>query len=150
MTRLSDVVEAARFKAETDDDFFSPEVEMSDKSLFSRLMIKKGLNFALLKSKETIWFQNTAQCLRINYYVQKIGGRRSQWNSAQMNNRHPWQLKKKSKSWGPFGATCQTALPIQPIYGKNGPKGLNWHCSLASSSKTASRILIAIGAKHSF
>ena len=23
------------------------------------------------------------------------------WNSAQMNNRHPWQLKK-SKSWGPF------------------------------------------------
>ena len=94
MTRLSDVVEAARFKAETDDDFFSPEVEMSDKSLFSRLMIKKGLNFALLKSKETIWFQNTAQCLRINYYVQKIGGRRSQWNSAQMNNRHPWQLKK--------------------------------------------------------
>ena len=51
MTRLSDVVEAARFKAETDDDFFSPEVEMSDKSLFSRLMIKKGLNCALLKSK---------------------------------------------------------------------------------------------------
>ena len=99
MTRLSDVVEAARFKAETDDDFFSPEVEMSDKSLFSRLMIKKGLNFALLKSKETIWFQDTAHCLRINYYVQKIGGRRSQWNSDQMNNRHPWQLKK-SKSWG--------------------------------------------------
>ena len=33
-------------------------------------------------------------CLRINYYVQKIGGHRSQWNSCQMNNRHPWQLKK--------------------------------------------------------
>ena len=49
MTRLSDVVEAARFKAETDDDFFSPKVEMSDKSLFSLLMIKKGLNFALIK-----------------------------------------------------------------------------------------------------
>ena len=31
----------------------------------------------------------------------KIGGHRSQWNSAQMNNQHPWQLKK-SKSWGPF------------------------------------------------
>ena len=41
MTRLSDVVEAARFKAETDDDFFSPKVEMSDKSLFSCLMIRK-------------------------------------------------------------------------------------------------------------
>ena len=24
----------------------------------------------------------------------KIGGLRSQWNSAQMNNWHPWQLKK--------------------------------------------------------
>ena len=49
MTRLREVVEAARFKAETDDDFFSPKVEMSDKSLFSLLMIKKGLNFALIK-----------------------------------------------------------------------------------------------------
>ena len=49
MTRLREVVEAARFKAETDDDFFSPKVEMSDKSLFSRLLIKKGLNFELLK-----------------------------------------------------------------------------------------------------
>ena len=48
-TRLGEVVEAARFKAETDDDFFSPKVEMSDKSLFSLLMIKKGLNFALIK-----------------------------------------------------------------------------------------------------
>ena len=36
-------------------------------------------------------------CLRLNYYVQQIGGHRSQWNLAQMNNRHPWQLKK-SKS----------------------------------------------------
>ena len=32
--------------------------------------------------------------LRMNYYIQKIGELRSQWNSAQMNNRHPWQLKK--------------------------------------------------------
>ena len=46
-------------------------------------------------------FQNTSPRLEINYDVQKIGGLRSQWNSAQMNNWHPWQLKK-SKSWGPF------------------------------------------------
>ena len=37
----------------------------------------------------------------MNYYVEKIGGLKSQWNLAQMNNRHPWRLKK-SKSWGPF------------------------------------------------
>ena len=52
-----------------------------------------------------------------------------------------------------FGATCQTALPIQPIYSKNGPKGLNWHCSLAGSSKTAPKILIfsvVMGADYSF
>ena len=35
---------------------------------------------------------DTAHCLRINYYVQKIGGHRSRWNSAQMNNRHPFQM----------------------------------------------------------
>ena len=49
MTRLRDVVEAARFKAETDDDFFSPEVEMSDKSLFSRLNHKESITFHLIK-----------------------------------------------------------------------------------------------------
>ena len=31
----------------------------------------------------------------------KLGGRRSQWNSDQMNFRHPWQLKKLT-SWRPF------------------------------------------------
>ena len=36
-------------------------------------------------------FAGHSHCLGIND-VQKIG---SQWNSAQMNNRHPWQLKKK-------------------------------------------------------
>jgi hypothetical protein len=41
--------------------------------------------------------------LRLNYYVKKIAGHRSQWNLAQMNDRHPWQLKK-SKSLGPFGS----------------------------------------------
>jgi hypothetical protein len=52
-----------------------------------------------------------------------------------------------------FGATCKTAMPIQPIYHKNGPDGLNWQCSLAGSSKTAPKILIfsiAIGAKSLF
>jgi hypothetical protein len=41
-------------------------------------------------------------------------------------------------------------VPIQPIYLKNGPNGLNWQCY---SSKTAPRILIfsiAMGAKYSF
>ena len=33
-------------------------------------------------------------------------------------------------------------MPIQPIYLKNGPDGLNWQCCLAVSSKTAPRILI--------
>ena len=44
----------------------------------------------------------------------------------------------------------QEALPIQPIYHKNG---LNWQCCLAGSSKTAPRILIfsiAMGADYSF
>ena len=52
-----------------------------------------------------------------------------------------------------FGATRKTALPIQPIYGKNWPNGLNWQCWLAGSSKTAPRILIssiAMGADYSF
>ena len=43
MTRLSDCVETDFFKADTDEDFFNPEVEISDKSLFSLLMIKKGI-----------------------------------------------------------------------------------------------------------
>ena len=41
-----------------------------------------------------------------------------------------------------FGATSWTAVPIQPIYLKNGPNGLNWQCCLAGSSKMAPRILI--------
>ena len=39
-------------------------------------------------------------------------------------------------------------LPVQPIYRKKGPKGLNWQCSLAGSSKMVPRILffsIAMG-----
>ena len=42
----------------------------------------------------------------------KNWGHRSQWNSAEMNNSHPWQLKK-SKSWGSFGSNLlnSTANP---------------------------------------
>jgi hypothetical protein len=51
---------------------------------------------------------------------------RSQWFSAQMNNWRQWQLKK-SKSWAPFGANSETALPIQPIHHENGPNGpISW------------------------
>ena len=69
-------------------------------------------------------------------------------------NRQPWQLKK-SKFWGLFWSYLlnSTANAIQPIYRKNGPKGLNWQCCLAGSSKTAPRILIfsiAMVADYSF
>ena len=58
---------------------------------------------ALLKFRLrlTCWIAAGTPSLEINYCVQKIGGLRSQWNSVQMNNWHPWQLKK-SKFWGPF------------------------------------------------
>ena len=68
-----------------------------------------------------------------------------------MYNRHPWSLKK-SKSWSRFGATSQTALPIQPIWPIFLVDRLNWQCCLAGSSKTAHRILIfsmAMGADYS-
>ena len=38
-------------------------------------------------------------------------------------------------------------LPIQPIYLKHGPNGLNWQGCLAGSFKTAPRILIFSFAK---
>ena len=44
-------------------------------------------------------------------------------------------------------------MPIQPIYLKDGPNGLNWQCCLAGSSKRAPRILIfsiAMCADYSF
>ena len=37
-----------------------------------------------------------------------------------------------------------TPVPIQPVYLKNGPNGLNWQCCLAGSSKAAPRIFIFI------
>ena len=51
------------------------------------------------------------------------------------------------------GPASQTALPIQPVYIKNWPYGLNWQCCLSGSSKMAPSILIfsiAKGAKPSF
>ena len=70
-----------------------------------------------------------------------------------MNNQtHGW---KNENPTGRFGATSylDSLLPIQSIYLENGQNGLNWQCCLASSSKTAPRILIfsiAISAKPSF
>ena len=60
---------------------------------------------------------------------------------------------KNKNPRGSFGATCQTALPIQSIWPIFAVNRLNWQCCLAGSSKTAPRILIfstAIGAKPSF
>ena len=37
--------------------------------------------------------KSTSHCLRKNWYVQKMWGLRSQWNSAQMNHWHPYQSK---------------------------------------------------------
>ena len=62
-------------------------------------------------------------------------------------------IEKDQNPGGCFGATSQTALPIQPIHQENGSNGLNWQCCLAGSSKTAPRILIfsmAMGADYSF
>ena len=80
-----------------------------------------------------------------NNMSKKCGGALgSQWNSVKINNRHLLQLKKKIKILGAVLElpACKTALPIQPIYRKNGPNGRNWQYSLAGSSKTALRVLI--------
>ena len=80
----------------------------------------------------------------------KIRAPRYQCFSHQMNNRHPWQLKK---SWALFWSYQLTALPIQPIWLIFAVNRLNWQCCLAGSSKMAPRILIfsiAVGADYSF
>ena len=86
-------------------------------------------------------------CLRINQYVQKMKFSSNKYLA-------PMEIEKNQNSiqnsGSCFRASCKTALPIQPIYRKNGPNGLNWQCSLPGSSKTAPRILffsIAMGAK---
>ena len=84
--------------------------------------------------------------------MSKNWGVRSQWNSAQMNNRHPWQLKR-IKILGavlelPAKQHCQFSPLAIFVVNK-----LNWLCCLAGSSKTAPRILIlsiAMGADYSF
>jgi hypothetical protein len=65
--------------------------------------------------------------------------------SPQMNNRHPWQLKKLKSN--------RSANSAHGIYLENGPNGLNWQWCLAGSSKRAPWILIfsiAMGAKPLF
>ena len=60
---------------------------------------------------------------------------------------------KNQNPGGRFGATSQTALPIQPIWPIFLVDRLNWQCCLAGSSKTAPRILVfsmAMGADYSF
>ena len=60
---------------------------------------------------------------------------------------------KNQNPGGRFGATSQTALPIQPIWPIFLVDRLNWQCCLAGSSKTAPRILIfsiAMGDDYSF
>ena len=74
-------------------------------------------------------------CLRINKYVQKMKGLRSQWNSAQINNRHPYQLKKL-KSWEPFWSYLLNSTANPAHLPQNWPNWLNWQCSLAGSFKT--------------
>ena len=62
-------------------------------------------------------------------------------------------IEKNQNPWGPFGATRQTALPIQPIWLIFLVDRLKWQCCLAGSSKTAPRILIfsmAMGADYAF
>ena len=95
-------------------------------------------------------FWNSAYTLwiRLHYYTPKMGGLRWQWISHKMNIRHSGQ-SKKLKSWGPFWR----APPIWPIWPIFEVNGLDWHCSLAGSSKTAPRILIfsiALGANSSY
>ena len=68
-----------------------------------------------------------------------------------MNNWHPWQLSK-SESWGPFWS-YQLDSTANPAHYLNGPNWPNWQYCLASSSRTAPRILIfsiILGAKCSF
>ena len=62
-------------------------------------------------------------------------------------------IEKNQNPVGRFGAASKKALSIQPILPIFEVNGLDWHCCLAGSSKTAPRILIfsiAMGAKPSF
>ena len=86
------------------------------------------------------WYDEKCRSFVLNgIHLKWIIGTNSNWKNQNPRNH--------------FGATCKTALPIRPIYWKNGPNGPNWQCSLAGSSKTAPRILIfsiAMGSKPSF
>ena len=63
-------------------------------------------------------------------------GLRKQLISAELKGWPLWQLKKLSC----FGATSQTALPIQPILPIFAVNGMDWQCCLTCSSKMAPKI----------
>ena len=61
--------------------------------------------------------------------------------------------QKNSNLWSRYRATSKIALPNRPIHLKNEANGLAWQGCLASSSKTAPRILkfsIVMGANYWF
>ena len=61
-------------------------------------------------------------------------------------------IEKNQNPGSRLGATFQTSLPIQPIYHKIEPNGLNWQFSLAGSFKTRPQdfdFLNLLGAKPS-
>ena len=72
-------------------------------------------------------------------------GHGSQWISNKINFRHSGQLKKL-KSWEPFWS-YQLNSTANPAHSPQNwayfeVNGLDWHCCLAGSSKTAPRIFI--------
>ena len=68
----------------------------------------------------------------------KNRGHRSQWNSAQMNHRHKWQLKN-SKSWRPFWSYLLNSTDNPALLPQKCVKEAELECNLAGSSKMAPR-----------
>ena len=82
-----------------------------------------------------------SHCLRMSYYVNFLGGSGS--NEFHIKWRFGTHTSWKNQNpGGRFGATSQTALPIQPILPDILVNGPNWQCCLAGCSKTAHRILV--------
>ena len=93
-----------------------------------------------------------SHCLRINYYVQNTERHRSQWNSAQMNNRHPWQLKK-SKSCRPFWSYLVNSTANPTHFMQKLVKGAELFGSAVWQLQKGLQdfnVSIAMGAKPSF
>ena len=82
----------------------------------------------------------------------KIRARGSQCFLPQMNNLHPYQLKKIQILGTVFELLAEQHCQFSLFIIKMGNR-LNWRCCLTGSFKTAPRILIssiAIGADYSF